>query len=33
MITGSEKCHKLAVKDLSALLRGIKSNQNENFYC
>ena len=33
MITGSEKCHKLAVKDLSALLRGIKSNQNQNFYC
>ena len=33
MITDCEKWHYLAVKGLSALLRGIKSNHDENFYC
>ena len=33
MITEGEKWHYLAVKKLSALLRGITSNHNEDFYC
>ena len=33
MITDGEKWHYLAVKSLSALLRGITSNHKENFYC
>ena len=33
MITEGEKWHYLAVKKMSALLRGIKSNHNEDFYC
>ena len=32
MITDSEKWHYLAVKSLSALLRGITSNHNGDFY-
>ena len=32
MITGGKKCHYLTVKSLSALLRGITSNYNEDFY-
>ena len=33
MITDSEKWHYLAVKKLSALLRGITSKQEGDFYC
>ena len=33
MITDGEKWHYLAVKSLSALLNGIISNHNGNFYC
>ena len=33
MITGGEKWHYLAVKSLSALLRGIASNNSGDFYC
>ena len=33
MITGGEKFHYLAVKKLSELLKGIRSNHNGNFYC
>ena len=33
MITDGEKWHYLSVRSLSALLRGITSNQNEDFYC
>ena len=33
MITDGEKLHYLAVKRLSALLRGTRSNHNEEFYC
>ena len=33
MITNGRKWHYLAVKSLSALLRGIKSNRNRDFYC
>ena len=33
MITDGEKWHYLAVKSLSALLRGITSNHNGDFYC
>ena len=33
MITDSEKWHYLAVKRLSALLRGITGNDNGDFYC
>ena len=33
MITGSEKWYYLAVKSLSALLRGIIGNNNGDFYC
>ena len=33
MITDGEKQHFLAVKSLPALLKGITSNHNENFYC
>ena len=33
MITDGEKCHYLAVKSLSALLNGITSNHNGDFYC
>ena len=33
MITGGKKCHYLAVKILSTLLRGITSNRNRDFYC
>ena len=33
MITDGEKWHFLAVKKLSALLRGITSNHNGDFYC
>ena len=33
MITDGEKEHHLAVKSLSALLRGIPSNQNGDFHC
>ena len=33
MITDGEKWHYLALKSLSALLRGITSNHNGDFYC
>ena len=33
MITAGKKWHYLAVKSLSALLRGITSNHDEDFYC
>ena len=33
MITDDKKWHNLAVKSLSALLRGITSNHNGDFYC
>ena len=33
MITDVKKWHCLAVKCLPALLRGITSNHNEDFYC
>ena len=33
MITDSKKWHYLAVKKMSALLRGITSNHKEDFYC
>ena len=33
MITDGKKWHYLAVKRLSALLRGITSNHNGHFYC
>ena len=33
MITDGTKWHYLAVKSLSALLRGITSNHNGDFYC
>ena len=33
MITDGKKWHYLAVKKLSALLRGKKSNHNGGFYC
>ena len=33
MITDGKKWHCLAVKSLSALLRGITSNHNGDFYC
>ena len=33
MITDGEKWHYLAVKRLSALLRGITGNTNREFYC
>ena len=33
MITDGKKWHYLAVKGLSALLRGITSNHNGDFYC
>ena len=33
MITDGTKWHYLALKSLSALLRGITSNDNGNFYC
>ena len=33
MITDGKKWHYLAVKSLSALHRGITSNNNEDFYC
>ena len=33
MNTDGEKWHYLAVKSLSALLRGITSNHKEDFYC
>ena len=33
MITDGEKWYYLAVKSLSALFRGITSNQKEDFYC
>ena len=33
MVTDSKKWHYLAVKRLSALLRGITSNHKENYYC
>ena len=33
MITDGKKWHYLAVKSLSALLRGITSTNNEEFYC
>ena len=33
MITDGEKWHYLAVKTLSALFRGIKSDNNGDFYC
>ena len=33
MITGGKKWHYLAVRSLSALLRGITSNHNRDFYC
>ena len=33
MISNGEKWHYLAVKKLSALLRGITSTNNGNFYC
>ena len=33
MVTDSEKWHYLAVKSLSALLNGITSNHNGDFYC
>ena len=33
MITDGEKLHYLAAKSLSALFRGITSNNNGDFYC
>ena len=33
MITDGKKWHYLAIKKLSALLRGIISNHKDNFYC
>ena len=33
MITDGEKQHYLAIKKLSALLRGITSNHKRDFYC
>ena len=33
MITDGEKWHYLALKKLSAFLRGIPSNNNGDFYC
>ena len=33
MITDSKKWHYLLVKSLSALLRGITSKHDGNFYC
>ena len=33
MITDGKKWHYLAVKNLSALFRGITSNTNGDFYC
>ena len=33
MITDGKKWHYLVVKSLSALLRGIKSNHDGDFYC
>ena len=33
MITDGRKCHYLAVKSLSALFKGIRSNHVGNFYC
>ena len=33
MITNGEKLHYLAVKSLSALLRGVPANNHEDFYC
>ena len=33
MITGSDKWHYLAVKKLSALLKGITSKHKGDFYC
>ena len=33
MITNGEKWHYLAVKSLPALLRGLTSNHNKEFYC
>ena len=33
MITDGEKSHYLAIKSLSALLRGITGNNNGDFYC
>ena len=33
MITDGKKWHYLPVKRLSALLRGITSNNNGDFYC
>ena len=33
MITDGEKWHYLAVKSLSALFKGITSNNNGGFYC
>ena len=33
MIIDGKKWHYLAVKSLSALLRGIASNHNGDFYC
>ena len=33
MITDGKKWHYLIVKSLSALLRGIKSNHDGDFYC
>ena len=33
MITDGEKCHFLAVKNLSTFLKGITSKHNRDFYC
>ena len=33
MITDDEKWHYLALKNLSALYRGIRGNNNGDFYC
>ena len=33
MISSKEKCHYLAVKKISALLRGIISKHHGDFYC
>ena len=33
MISDGQKLHYLVVKNLSGLLRGIKSNDKEDFYC
>ena len=33
MITDGKKWHYLAIKSLAALLRGITSNHNGDFYC